>query len=336
MRASDWRATLPAGNTEAELENREQMMLAELMSGAFVPLMWTVVPSTWDKWTLHAAVTSDALRVGELGDSVRITLSEKGQQQAADLLGCHLCPAKLDDLAWHWAQLKAPPQTMSATAHDVAIMATTDRMFEHSRRVDEAAGVTPESEGMLVRNVGKIWTVTRAHWLEAGKFRWACNYGWHGPNEPHPAATPDGQKVIQEPGYAHPLFPHWDYSQTAVFSAPSAELINNETDERTTVELDAISCDPVLWRLVQHDGAHPLRHPGVPCPFPPPDGVSPPGCPIKAPFRAPNINPPPGIHPRPSAAQGLSMARRLLPLGVVSATIGALAATGLLRERRSA
>jgi len=190
-------------------------------------------------------VSSDALRIGNSEDAVRVNVTAQSAQRIADRLGTILPTARICDLVWQQAQVRISPCLQTPDAH----MSDTDRMVRHSREVDEKVS----GRSGLIENVGKHWVL--ANGLITVPSR-AANYGWFLPNG----------RPIQPLAYAHNL-EHVDYSQVA-------RLVRRDVIvDGAVMDIGQVGTDPELAGLVNGDGPlHVWRLPGVPFePDVPPD-----------------------------------------------------------------
>ncbi len=151
---------------------------------------------------------------------------------------------RLCDLVWEQASVRIPP---CIGAPD-ATMASTSRMLEHHRRVEEhVAGRTG-----LIENVGKHWVLTNRL---ADRPDRAANYGWFDPGAAHRC----GQHTLWQPlGLAHDP-DHVDYSQVVRLVRRRCTVDDAERD------LLEVMTDPALAGLLSSEG--PCTSSGCPgCP----------------------------------------------------------------------
>jgi hypothetical protein len=210
---------------------------------------------------LEITTATDALRIGDESDCVRVTISHVTSQKVADYLECVLPTAKISDLIWSQADITIEPQLGTPDSR----MAYTSRMVEHSKKVDKALAEV-DTNGKLISTVGKDWAQTNR--LNTEK---AANYGWHSKHARYPAATNVGKKVWQPCALAHVWY-FTDYSQVTRLIKREALLDGQPVDIRT------VAADPELCELVSSEGAiKSWRHPRVPDEAPPepvaPDSV---------------------------------------------------------------
>ncbi|WP_437774294.1 hypothetical protein [Sorangium sp. So ce1097] len=242
VRGTDWAARLPERAGAA----REDAVLEAVQGGLLAPICWVPVHSQHGEHRATFLVSADALRIGDAQDSVRINASARTTQRIADLLGCVMLTTRLCDLVWQQASVRIPP---CIGAPDPA-MASTSRMLEHHRRVEERVA----GRAGLIENVGKHWVLTNRL---AGRRDRAANYGWYDPK----AAHRYGQHALWQPlGLAHDM-DHVDYSQVVRLVRRQCTVDDAERD------LLDVMTDPALAGLVSSEGPlRVLRQPGVPEP----------------------------------------------------------------------
>ena len=205
-----------------ERKQREELIVAAVAGGAIDPPEWTTIVSNYQGRRAEIQVTKDALTI--LG--VRFNVTAEGAQRIADQLHAILPTPRILQLIWEQADVRLFPCTLPADQE----MASTVRMIEHSRCVDERiAG----RKGLIV-NVGKHWVLTN-HITE--KRNLAANYGWF----------MKGQRPIQTLGTRHDTA-HTDYSQVLRLVKPTISVDGREVDIRR------IGRSPELWGLVSDEG----------------------------------------------------------------------------------
>lgn len=239
-----------------------------------------IVPITWDNIITHAGnysaifkVSRDALRVGDAGDSVRVSVNHRTAQQILDDLGAAPLTAKLSDQIWNQASVRIPPLSHLAWVQD-GTMSDTRRMLEQSQLVDsEIAKEQARTGGLgLIADVGKDWIIDKRLWespivsphCEKDPIR-SVNYGWHG-SAGYPSATLPGVMVIQDVGTCHGMS-HTDYSQVLRLVRRDVKVCGPGMGSTgcAMVDIEAIATDPALAALVSYSGAFPeFRHPAVP------------------------------------------------------------------------
>lgn len=195
MRASEVLALLPASN----IAERDALLLGLAEQGEIV--------AEWADVTigdLKVRALRDALKWGEPGDSVRLGVTPRTQQQIADLLGAVLLTPKLSDAC---ARAAAAAGGL-VRPHTQPINSTTDGYAKHSAAIDADL---PAGYGGIVAGF-KDWCVSADVFTKKG---YATNYGWHIPKDkakvwsPIPvdqlvASVSDaGLLVVQGPYEAH-------------------------------------------------------------------------------------------------------------------------------------
>lgn len=258
MRSAELVAGLPENPTE-----RSARLLGLVQQGHALELLWApVIASLSDgkvpRWVATFQVTTDALQMGDPGDSVRATFCDRDQIAICEMLGLSRTTAKLADLAWLQSPIKLRAHTFSSTDEEVAVMGRKAVMVKHSKAIDdELRSIVGEdltvAPNILRRPVGKDWCASNENRpLNGG--RKATNYGWHvrGPWEGW-AVTLPGIGVGQPYAQAHP-WTHTDYSQTATFVRPMVYLTDLTRSTTEPITLADLNADKVLARLWSHDG----------------------------------------------------------------------------------
>jgi hypothetical protein len=203
-------------------KEREDLIVAAVAGGAIDPPEWTTIVSNYQGRRAEIKVTKDALTI--LG--VRFDVTAEGAQRIADGLQAILPTPRVLQLIWEQADVRLTPCTLPADSQ----MASTARMIEHSRCVDQRiAG----RKGLIV-NVGKHWVLTNRI---AEKKNLATNYGWF----------QKGRRPIQTVGARHDTA-HTDYSQVLRLVKPTIRVDGREVDIRR------VGRSPELWGLVSDEG----------------------------------------------------------------------------------
>ena len=236
---------------EAATASREARLLSEVTDGNIVHT-WSTVTVASSAGSIELDVSTDALRVGTPGDSVRITVNAETAQRIADHLDAMLLTPRMSDLIRQQAAVVITPATQTPNA----AMANTSRMVLHSKTVDQRIG----GASGLCANVGKDWVLTNKLLLQPSR---AANYGWHVASSSYPGTLP-GLFVLQPLGLAHNRF-HVDYSQTVRLVRKTCRV-----GGLAQPLVDVLS-DPALAPLVCHEGVLTVfRQPGVSSDAPPP------------------------------------------------------------------
>lgn len=257
MKASEWRGTLPPGHGPA----RERAVRKAISDRHFIPPAWVEVAlPEHNGHTGSVFVASDALHIGEPGDSVRVNVTHRTAQWIADQLGWVLPTSKIADVAY-LASSRLTAQELPADS----AMATTERMFEHSELVD-AEAERRHATGLLAPGTGKMWVNTKRLEVEAGGLTKAANYGFYEPGAS--SKSPGGLPLHQNVGLRHGLGEekpeggddgHIDYSQTMWF------IRSDMMVDGVGRSVDSVVRDPELAGLISYDGPlRGMRHPGIP------------------------------------------------------------------------
>lgn len=203
-------------------KEREELLIAAVARGALDPPEWTTITSNYLGRRAEIQVTSDALTI--LG--VRFDVTAEGAQRIADQLHAILPTPRVLQLIWEQAGVRLDPCTLPADA----TMASTARMVQHSKCVDERIA----GRKGLVANEGKHWVLTNKI---AGKANLAANYGWF----------VKGRRPIQTVGTRHDTA-HTDYSQIVRLVKPIIKVDGRDVDIRQ------VGRSPELWGLVSDEG----------------------------------------------------------------------------------
>jgi hypothetical protein len=233
---------------------RDAALLHRVTEGAYDPIQWATVTSSYAGHQGEFQVFADALKM----DGVRINCSAQVEQLIADSLECLLLTPMLADMIWQQraVTLLPSPQTIDSS---------TQAMVDHSARLDAQLAKLGDPTG-LIATVGKHWVIDDAMLAHPGM---AENYGWHFEGPSFQGMTgevatslvkdPTGQyvRLIQGRGWRHDQH-HQDYSQTCVLVARACLVNGQPTD------LKQVLTDAKLAGLASHHGAmQVLRQPGV-------------------------------------------------------------------------
>lgn len=240
MKGSEFIATLDEQPTAA----REEAIIQAVRDQLYLPIQWCGIKSVSGAHFCILYVASDALRIGEPDDFVRINVTHTGAQTIADIMGYALPTSKIADLLHEQAAVVVSPCTQSPDSK----MAYTSRMLKHSQAVTtKIAG----KEG-LASTVGKDWILSNKL---VGKPDLGVNYGWHDKSAPY--TSQGGLKMWQTTGTAHNRF-HVDYSQ--VLRLVHRWLLVDGKD----MLLENVLTDPELAPMLSYEGVlQVVRHPGV-------------------------------------------------------------------------
>jgi len=194
MKASEFIAKLP----EVPGPAREGAILEAIFGGDVATVEWAELVSEHNGHNATLFVTTDALRVGDDEDSLRVTVSPRSAQRIADKFGCMLLTPHICDLVWEQAAVRLTPSIQKPDA----LMGNTSRMVLHNKTIE---GKLAGRKG-LIENVGKHWVLTNRLTSKPGS---AANYGWFDDAAPGQSGK---HKLWQTLGLAHNL-EHVDYSQ---------------------------------------------------------------------------------------------------------------------------
>ena len=231
---------LSADWPEKPTRDRENLIVAAVRAGNYLPLRWVPLVATYNGMKATFQVMADTLKLGNDEDAVRVNVTAEGQQRIAHLLGAYLPTARLVEMAYEQG-VRITPCLQPPDAR----MGYTSRMVEHSHAVDaKVAGQT----GLVAGNAGKHWTLSNHiidQHLDGGPM--AENFGWFR-RQIRPF------KPYQTPGHRHNTF-HTDYSQICW-------LIGNQVDvDGTLLDLEEVLTSPSLAGLAHHE---PLRRVTIP------------------------------------------------------------------------
>jgi len=260
VKASDFVSQLPKGPGS----QRDQMIYDAVRRRDMPPIEWRSITLKSGKHVGIINVSADTLRLGEPGDSIRVSGSHLLAQRIADSLGTVIPTAKIVDEIWRQADIQLPVFShawYSGKGGD-GTMALTRRMADQNRQVDQAIvdrGGAIEGRS-LIGNAGKDWVLDKRLWGDcAGQ---AVNYGWHGSRGAHRSATLPGVTVIQTSACKHGL-DHTDYSQVIRLVRPDMTVVFPDGMARE-MNIADVARDPVLAGLVSHQGLlEDFRHPGI-------------------------------------------------------------------------
>jgi len=240
VKGSSWFESLPEN-----IEAREKEILDAVSSGQ-ADLLWTPVSVSED---LTVFTTADALRIGEPGDSVRVSMTCLTQQRVADMLSAYLPTAKLVDDIWVRSTVRLGPFPQP-------INSTKAGMLKHH---EELEGARAGRMGLI--SGWKDWTVGK-RLIKNSKA--AQNYGWHIDTTKdswkgirlHNGATVG--KVIQPASLAHDVH-HVDYSQLCRL------VMRKGIYQGRLVDLSELITQPAHAGSLSSEGAIStgMRHPGI-------------------------------------------------------------------------
>ena len=215
------------------LPNRDGLMLAtwgfissgHVVSPAFRAIEMQAKDSKRFPARVWVWVATDALHLGEAGDSFRPMASALLAQHTADYLGLYLPTARTVRAAYQAASVAVAPKTQPADSATRTAggfsphMADKEAMLRHSHDVDRGMGYTPWKAAVVSERVygtGKAWVNDRDLGLHQGR---GCNHGWYTRSAPY--RDIEGVRLWQDRGLQHNAGTslehdpgHFDYSQT--------------------------------------------------------------------------------------------------------------------------
>ena len=190
-------------------------------------------------------VMPDALKL----DGLRVPVSARTAQQAADLLGAMLPTALVEDLVWRAAKVRVRPIPQRSdwwSAHMWEAVEQAHQDIQEQLPADVASDA-------LVATVGKSWVLTNELLAHEGR---AANYGWHHTGAGFRAVS--GSVPVWQPLSTAHNVDHWDYSQTLRLVSRDCLVDGAPRDLRDVLQ------DPELAGQVSHEGPlRVLRQPGV-------------------------------------------------------------------------
>jgi hypothetical protein len=270
MKGSSIYAQLPAGPQGLMPAILQAVQAGGLMDPIFAPVTVTGGGHTVTVW-----VATDALRLGEPGDSFRPMVSPMLEQIIADSLGLYLPTAKIVRACYQQAALKVAPKTQfpdqasRVKAGQSPDMADKAAMLQHSHEVDAGAGAAPGGyvpDSRRLYSSGKNWVNSKRLKTEGGDADsgMAINHGWYDTGAPY--VDVKQVHLWQNLGGRHNIGTnlqtnpgHYDYSQTA------SELVYPwiQVDGSNWMDFDAGLRDPSIAQALSDDGALSTSRPYV-------------------------------------------------------------------------
>lgn len=302
---------------------RDELLFDAVRMRSIDPCFWVPVYLKHGAYTARIMVMHDTLRVGESGDSFRITCGHDTAQRIADELGLATITAKISDEIFKQATLQLKPMTRFEWVRN-GTNKSTKNMLTQSRDLDQVVFDACKKTGwrkcQLYADLGKDWINSLMLWgppppvVPGGAVQCdnvpvrSCEYGWHTWSGEYRSVSDAQLKVIQRPSLCHGIG-HIDYSQmvrlmqrTVVVSGttPSGVPFTSEVDVDTVIQ------SKELAPLLNHEGPLPaMRHPAVVPSCAP--GIR---CPSKEPRLLPDARP----AAMPAAEVMLEVAKILPPL----------------------
>jgi hypothetical protein len=251
-------------------------ILQAVQAGYLMDPIFSPVTVTGGGHTVTVWVATDALRLGEPGDSFRPMVSAMLEQIIADSLGLYLPTAKIMRACYLARQVAVEPKTQEADPAKrpgkglSPSMKDKGAMTRYNSDVDKGAGAEPfayvPTEARL-ENQGKNWIndkLLRVNGGSAGAGM-ACNHGWY--TNSAPSVDAKGVRLWQDRGHSsHDVGTdivkspgHYDYSQVA------ADLVYPwiQVDGSNWMDFDAGLRDPSIAQALNDDGALSTSRPYV-------------------------------------------------------------------------
>ena len=247
---------------DSDMRNNQERVIDAVRAGHYVQPEFRSVHIKHPKDPLLTAsvqMMSDALHLGEPGDSVRVTVSHRTAQAIADLLDLRMPTQWLADRNDDAAVERRDPQVWLKTEGATSDVRT---MELDSDAITEVCG----KSCTWISGPWKIWINSpRLMQPQAELFgkNTAINYG--GWSKLAPSASTGKRNVYQSPGGRHPI-DHVDESQK-FWAVDDLVLITwgKEGEDITDLmSLDQVAQHPDLWPLVSHTGPILMRHPWIP------------------------------------------------------------------------
>lgn len=261
MKASEWRKTLGSSTKAAQ----DKIFAALIDDDLRLPIDWVGVPCKSGDLQGVVFVSSDALQVGEPGDSVRANVTGDCYQQLCDALGLQLPTPKMLDLVYEARELDVPAYTHNPTNGQISVVdpatgkTTACDMSSVTAMFAQDALITAHLAGRAGLSVSyKTFNLISALGAvcSQGGFEHA-NYALYDPHAPYLSVS-GGHKLWQCLSTWH-NGAHTDYSQDDLAVHP-VMLIGGQA-----VLVADVLVDPVRAPLISHQGALPFtRHPKVP------------------------------------------------------------------------
>lgn len=242
MRGSEFIAAVRGGGDAAALALQAARTGSVVLEWVPLVLAHPDVPGK----SLTIRVSRDALRIGTPGDSVRLSTSHGVARALALALNAYLPTAKISDEIFRQAAHRLNPVPLQGSDQQ---RKSLEWMLKHHDGVEaQAAG-----KSGLLAPVGKELVLTRLLWNDPTK---GAIYGWHGAGSYEAKTLPI--RVIQPLSVIHGV-DYGDYSQVLRLVARFGQLCDSSGCR--TVDLADVLRDPVLHKLVSHEGPLPAARP---------------------------------------------------------------------------
>lgn len=238
MKASEWIPTLPETSGQA----REDMVYDAATTGSAI-VTFTPLLIRQDGHELRIDVATDAIQIGEVGDSVRVATNALTATLIADSLNCLLPTARICDLIWlgvlGGGGVVLTPHTQTPDSH----MSDTDRFVAESDSIEEQRA----GRCGLLFTVGKSFVISnRIFGAGEGK---AANYGWHVQSGSQFSGVTPGVQVLQPLAASH-VDTFTDYSQLLTGFVRRECFLNGSRADLADILQDAELAD-----IVSSEGA---------------------------------------------------------------------------------
>lgn len=254
----------PFGLSEG-ITTREGQMLAHISDGNVEHQWWPLDFVTEDGHNVHLLVSRRAFALNNGSDRLIISMTYKGAQKVADMIGGALLTTRISDEIKKQAQkvvmnsAGVPPSQNWVTD---GTMGKTTRMYEQNNFLQGKVG---GADG-LVANEGKDWVVTRRFWMPPAGLgpgnkspHNSANFGWYYDPPSGTSKSPGGASVVQSIGMVHDMN-HADYSQLLRFLKPDSLTIDGQPWDWATA-----LADPTVSKYIQDEGGTMpgARHPDL-------------------------------------------------------------------------
>jgi hypothetical protein len=240
------------------IADREGQILTHIGNGNVEHQWWPLDYTTSDGHQIHVEISRRALALNDGTNRLMVSMTYKGQQKIADMIGGSMLTTRLADEIWKHAQKKLGVINQNAWVTDGS-MGHTDRMYQQS---DIIQGKVGGADG-LVGNEGKDWVITRRFWTPpqgtndgSKSVHNSANFGWYGAGSGH---SPGGELVMQSIGLVHDMN-HADYSQLSRFVRQGSLTIDGQP-----WDWGAALADPTVSKYIQDEGGTipSSRHPDL-------------------------------------------------------------------------
>lgn len=257
----------PFGLSET-IATRDGQILSIVGAGNYEH-QWVPLDYVADGHQIHLLVSRRALALNDGSNRLMVSMTYKGQQKLADMIGGAMMTTRIADEIAKKAIAGAATLVMNTKNVPVSqnwvadgTMSKTTRMYEQSNYVDKRVadlGGGPSSPGnqKLVANEGKDWVITRHFWMppqglgptSAGKsLHNSANFGWYYNPPMGSSKSPGGMSIVQSVGMVHDMN-HADYSQNQRFVKPDSLTIDGQS-----WDWGSALADPSVSKYIQDEG----------------------------------------------------------------------------------